>query len=106
MTAVREGDGGKEAFRVSLRQKKYTVFGVILGIPVLLLLILAGLEGTGQDANEGMIAVLVLAEIAGIALHILWMRCPHCGTYLDRNGGQYCQHCGKEIDWDDRPGKE
>ena len=24
-------------------------------------------------------------------------RCPHCGRYLDRNRGQFCQHCAQRI---------
>lgn len=84
---------------MTLRQKKYTVFAVMLGVPVLLALIVAGLEGV----DDIVIAALVLAEIAGIALHFYWMRCPHCGEHLDRNYGQYCQYCGKKIDWDAKP---
>lgn len=24
-------------------------------------------------------------------------RCPHCNRYLDRNRGQFCQHCARRI---------
>lgn len=24
-------------------------------------------------------------------------RCPHCNRYLDRNRGQFCQHCAQRI---------
>ncbi len=89
---------------MNLRQKKYTAFAVMLGVPVLLALIAAGLEGTRADTGDIAGAVLVLAEIAGIALHLYWMRCPHCGEHLNRNYGQYCQYCGKKIDWDAKPG--
>lgn len=106
MTVAREGDGGKEAVRVSLRQKKHVVFAIMLGIPALLCLLLTGLDGAGRYANEALTAAAVLAVAAGFALHLLWVRCPHCGCWLERNDGQYCQNCGGTIDWDDKPGKE
>lgn len=91
---------------MSLRQKKYMVFAVMLGMPVLLYLIGMGLESVGLDVYEVVTAAALLAVIAGVLLHVLWMRCPHCGRHLDRNNGRYCQHCGKEIDWDARPGRK
>ena len=43
---------------------------------------------------------LVLALIVMVAF--LWVefsmnRCPHCGRYLGRNWGQFCQHCGERV---------
>ncbi len=89
---------------MSLRQKKYTAFAVMLGVPALLVLMVTGLEDIWTDTHDIAVAILILAEIAGFALHLYWMRCPHCGEHLDRNYGQYCQHCGEEIDWDAKPG--
>ena len=106
MTITREGDGGKEAVRVSLRQKKCTVFALMLGVPALLYLIAMALERTGLDVYEAIPAMAFFAVIAGVLLHVLWMRCPHCGSWLERNDGEYCQNCGKRIDWDAKPGKE
>lgn len=91
---------------MTLRQKKYTAFAVMLGVPVLLYLIAMALEHTGLDVYEVIFAIALLAVIAGFLLYLYWMRCPHCGMHLDRNYGQYCQHCGKEIGWDAKPGKE
>lgn len=28
----------------------------------------------------------------------LYNRCPHCKKRLGRNGGTFCQHCGRKID--------
>lgn len=48
------------------------------------------------------IAWLVFAGVtimaASIFLHIVFYRCPYCGRYLDRSGGNYCPYCGKSID--------
>ena len=30
--------------------------------------------------------------------HFLFYKCPHCGRFLGRNEGEFCQHCGKRID--------
>ena len=106
MTATREGDGGKEAVRVSLWQKKCTVFALMLGVPVLLYLIAMALEHIGLAVYGEIPAIALLGVIPGFLLHLCWMRCPHCGRHLDRNNGQYCQYCGEEIDWDAKPGKE
>lgn len=91
---------------MSLWQKKCTAFALMLGVPVLLFLIATALEHTGLDVYEAITAISLLAFIAGYLLYLFWMRCPHCGRHLDRNNGQYCQYCGKEIDWDAKPGKE
>ena len=39
------------------------------------------------------LAMIVVAEV-------IWhkfFKCPHCGRYLFRNMGDYCQHCGKSL---------
>ena len=80
---------------------------IFLGsISALLYLIAMALERTGLDVYEAIPAMAFFAVIAGVLLHLCWMRCPHCGRHLDRNNGQYCQNCGKRIDWDAKPGKE
>lgn len=106
MTVAREGDGGKEAARVSLWQKKGTVFALMLGVPVLLYLIAMALEHIGLAVYGEIPAIALLGVIPGFLLHLCWMRCPHCGSWLERNDGEYCQNCGKRIDWDAKPGKE
>lgn len=45
-------------------------------------------------------ALLVLALFAFLvflAVEFFMNRCPHCDRYLDRNWGQFCQHCGERI---------
>lgn len=39
-----------------------------------------------------------LITVGGVIFHFLCYRCPHCGAYLDRNGGDYCPFCGKELE--------
>lgn len=90
---------------MSLRQKKYTVIAVMVGVPALLLLAVSTglLDYAGAEVIT---AAAILAVAAGVVLSLRWMRCPHCGSWLERNDGQYCRHCGKEIDWDTKSGKE
>ena len=39
----------------------------------------------------------LVAFIAFLAVEFFMNRCPHCDRYLDRNWGQFCQHCGERI---------
>ena len=52
-----------------------------------------------------MVLLGIAIIVAGFALafyHYEYMFCPHCGKYLYRNYGNYCQNCGKLIDWKDK----
>ena len=49
------------------------------------------------DMNAGMWIGLGLM-ISGIVWHILFIRCPHCGSKLHVRGvPKYCPDCGKEL---------
>lgn len=39
-------------------------------------------------------------SLGSVVLWKRWWRCPSCGQFLGRTKGQYCPHCGKEIDYD------
>lgn len=90
---------------MSLRQKKEIALAVMLGIPFLMG-ILSLILPLSSDTENKLYAAAALSVMAGLALHVCWLRCPHCGKDLDRNCGDYCQYCGQEIDWDGKPGKE
>ena len=75
--------------KLSLRQKEYVDAAILIaGILIMLaghgILVLAG----------------TLVTFGALALHIYWWRCHHCGQFLGRDKGEYCQHCGKKIDYD------
>lgn len=36
--------------------------------------------------------------IANYVFQIIFWRCPYCGESLGR-AGNYCRHCGSELDW-------
>ena len=40
----------------------------------------------------------VVAVGAAVFLDLRFYRCPHCGRFLWRNNGDFCQHCGESID--------
>lgn len=50
--------------------------------------------------------IVALAAIGGIMLlvgliiSLLFLRCPYCGAWLDKNGihKPFCPHCGKNMD--------
>ncbi len=39
--------------------------------------------------------MIFVAAFGYMAFH--FRRCPHCGKYLYRNYGDFCQYCGKPI---------
>lgn len=39
----------------------------------------------------------VLVMIGDCIFYFLCYRCPYCREYLDRNTGNFCPHCGKQI---------
>ena len=47
--------------------------------------------------------VLIGLLITVGAVHLLWMRCPHCGKFLPKSDGDlaFCPHCGKPLPSDD-----
>lgn len=52
-----------------------------------------------DDFSTAMLIGLTLIVI-GIIWHILFVRCPHCGSHLSlkRALPKYCPWCGKRID--------
>ena len=36
--------------------------------------------------------------LAGIILHYVFVRCPHCDSHLGRIYGPRCPYCGREYD--------
>ena len=42
--------------------------------------------------------ILCIGLLAAIVVvHILYIRCPHCGEHLGRDWGEFCPHCGKKL---------
>lgn len=50
--------------------------------------------------TNGMAVTLagVVLEMGGLVFDIIFYRCPNCGKYLDRSYGDYCPHCGVEME--------
>ena len=74
------------------RVRRADVLRGVLGALIVLLAMVA-------QAKPGPI-LLVLALVAllvFLAVEFFMNRCPHCDRYLDRNWGQFCQHCGERI---------
>ena len=55
-----------------------------------------GFIGAFTEARIWMI-VGVCVMTASAVFYVIFYRCPHCGSYLDRNTGEFCPNCGKEI---------
>lgn len=61
---------------------------------LVLMLILAMIGYAGSVV--GLIGMFMVLP-GFIAVELLMNRCPHCGRHLDRNRGQFCQHCGGRV---------
>ena len=49
-----------------------------------------------------MIILGVVLVVAALILDLVWMRCPECGKWMDRDPGNFCKHCGAQIPWDEK----
>ena len=75
---------------MTLKQKELVSAAVL--IAGLLLMLICG--------ESIWVLLLGLAVALGaVVLWKRWWRCPSCGRFLGRTKGQYCPHCGKEIDY-------
>lgn len=59
-------------------------------------LVLAGLGITGTGTAV-LVPLGIIVILASLLVRVVFYRCPHCATYLDRNVGAYCPTCGKNI---------
>ena len=75
---------------MTLKQKELVSAAVL--IAGLLLMLIGG--------ESIWVLLLGLAVALGaVVVWKRWWRCPSCGRFLGRTKGQYCPHCGKEIDY-------
>ena len=78
----------------------HTHFGIRTGLMIAALPILLIAQSSSRNGmNVGMWAGLLLMA-SSILWHILFVRCPHCGSLFHLRGGipKYCPECGKCID--------
>lgn len=55
-----------------------------------------GLLGAQAD-REALSLAGIFVMFAALIFYVVFYRCPHCGKFLDRSGGEFCPHCGKKI---------
>lgn len=65
---------------------------IILGVGLLV-----ASFGIAIDEQEAVIIIGLLIMFSSIIHHVVFYRCPHCGSFLDRNTGEYCPHCSKKV---------
>ena len=53
-----------------------------------------------RDGRNALMWVGLILMLSGMIWHILFIRCPHCGSAFRLRGGipRYCPECGKYID--------
>ena len=67
------------------------IIGVVAAVGIAVLL--AGVV----TSVEALMAIGCLILVAGVGFQLVYYRCPHCGKYLDRSGGDFCPYCGKNV---------
>lgn len=38
-----------------------------------------------------------LVMVLGLIFHLAFNRCPHCGKYLGKENGMFCESCGSNV---------
>ena len=47
--------------------------------------------------TTALVIIGVIVLMANVVFRLAFFRCPHCGVYLDRSTGDFCPHCGREV---------
>ena len=67
-----------------------------LRVCFLVLVLLTGAAGVSTKSSVFAVIELLLV-LSFLCVQYSMNRCPNCNRYLDRNRGQFCQHCGQRI---------
>lgn len=65
---------------------------------IVTLLIIGFIIMLGAYFYEPLFIIGAIMTVSSLIPHFLYNKCPHCGKHLGRNGGRFCQYCGKEIE--------
>ena len=68
--------------------RKLTVTLIIVGFAVMLMGYFHG----------AFFALGACVSFSALIPNFLFYRCPHCGRYLGRSDGAFCQHCGERLE--------
>lgn len=68
---------------------------LLRGIMAVLIIFLAMLART--EPEPVLLVLALVALLAFLGVEFFMNRCPHCGQYLGKNWGRFCQHCGGRI---------
>ena len=76
------------------------IFVAVMGIGVLAAI--AAMHST-LDVNTCNIVcgISIAVVIAGLILHFILVRCPHCGRWIRKPYGDCCRYCGKDYTGDE-----
>lgn len=74
--------------------ERHVLRGVQLVLLIAALLICKVFENSGSFLPLGFV---FLIGIVVCVLEYRFNRCPHCGKYLWKNHGDYCQYCGNPL---------
>ena len=82
---------------MSLHKRQWLCVGVMaVGI---FLVFLANAASNARQVLSGLGCFVI---VAGLILHVAWVRCPHCNTWVGKYPGEFCKNCGKELPWDEK----
>ena len=57
------------------------------------------ISGLGSTNGTQWLAILgMVIMCGGLIIKVLYCRCPHCGGFIGRSSGEFCQYCGKKLE--------
>ena len=72
-----------------------------LSVLIMMIGVAIGLACLAFSDHEVLFVLTAIAGIAvfitGVVLNFIWVRCPHCDTYLGRVAGPKCPFCGEDL---------
>lgn len=74
---------------------KVKTANVVFWIAIAVGAVISGLGSTNGMQAMSFIGVVLMC--AGLMVKLRYCRCPHCGGFIGRSNGGFCQFCGKKI---------
>ena len=75
---------------MKLKQVKYLIYALAAACVLMVALL-------GITKSPVFLWLMLAFAAAGVAVSLIWWRCPYCGEHLGRDAGRYCTHCGHHL---------
>lgn len=77
-----------------------SIFVAVMGIGVLAAI--AAMHSNLDVNTRNIVCGISIAVVfAGLILHFILVRCPHCGRWIRKTYGDCCRYCGRDYSSDE-----